>query len=83
MSLTIVWDKKARGELDKLEVDIARRIILKVKSLSENPFSMDVKRLQGRDEFRLRVGDYRVIFSIEGINLFVLRVGHRKNIYED
>ena len=83
MSLAIVWDKKARSELDKLEIDIARRIILKVKTLSENPFSMDVKRLQGRDDFRLRVGDYRVIFSIEGNNLFVLRVGHRKNIYED
>jgi len=83
MSLVIVWDKKARSELDKLEIDIARRIILKVKTLSENPFSMDVKRLQGRDDFRLRVGDYRVIFSIEGNNLFVLRVGHRKNIYED
>jgi mRNA interferase RelE/StbE len=82
MSLAIVWDKKARSELDKLEIDIARRIILKVKTLSENPFSMDVKRLQGRDDFRLRVGDYRVIFSIEGNNLFVLRVGHRKNIYE-
>ena len=82
MSLTIVWDKKARSELDKLEVDIARRIILKVKTLSENPFSMDVKRLHGREDFRLRVGDYRVIFSIDGNNIFVLRVGHRKNIYE-
>ena len=50
--------------------------------LSENPFSKDIKRLKGSNDFRLRVGDYRVIFSIEKETIQILKVGHRKNIYE-
>lgn len=83
MSFKIIWDKKAKSELDKLEIEIARRIILKVRDLSEDPFSRDIKKLAGREEYRLRVGDYRILFSIETDTLIILNVGHRKNIYED
>lgn len=41
-----------------------------------------VKRLKGDPFLRLRVGDYRVIFTEEGIVLTVLRVGHRRKIYK-
>ena len=81
MSFKIIWDKKAKSELDKLEIDLARRIILKVRSLAEDPYSKDIKRLSGRTEYRLRVGDYRVLFSIETDTIFILNIGHRKNIY--
>ena len=83
MKFKIIWDKKAQDELDKLELIIARRIILKVKDLSEDPFSRDIKRLKGETSFRLRVGDYRVIFDIIRDTIIVLKVGHRKNIYEN
>ena len=42
----------------------------------------DVRRLTGSDEFRLRVGDYRIIFMIEGEVITILKVGHLKNIYD-
>ena len=83
MSLKIIWDKRAQNELMKLEVLIARRIVLKVKGLGEDPFSKDIKRLKGGASFRLRVGDYRVIFDIIKDAIIVLQVGHRKNIYEN
>ena len=80
--LEIIWDEKALSELDKLENTIARRIAKKVKELGGGLSSSDVKRLQGSSEFRLRVGDYRVIFMLEGDTMTILKVGHRKNIYE-
>ena len=81
MPFKIVWDEKAYDSLNKLEPTISRRILKKVDGLSENPFSKDIKKLKGSDDFRLRVGDYMVIFSIESNVIQILKVGHRKNIY--
>ncbi|MFH1358409.1 MAG: type II toxin-antitoxin system RelE/ParE family toxin [archaeon] len=78
----IEWKEHAVQDIEKLENSIVRRIIKKVDELSENPFSKDIKRLKGSNDFRLRVGDYRVIFSIEINKIQILKVGHRKNIYK-
>lgn len=77
----IEWKENALRELEKLEGLIARRILKKVDELSENHFSKEIKRLKGCNDFRLRVGDYRIIFSIEKNTIQILKVGHRKNIY--
>ncbi|PIN77895.1 addiction module toxin RelE [Candidatus Woesearchaeota archaeon CG10_big_fil_rev_8_21_14_0_10_34_12] len=81
MPFKIVWDEEAYNSLNKLEQSISRRIFKKVEELSENPFSKDIKRLKVCNDFRLRVGDYRVVFSIEQNTIQILKVGHRKNIY--
>ena len=78
----IEWKEHALQNIEKLESSIARRILKKVDELSENPFSKDIKRLKGCNDFRLRVGDYRVIFAIEQNIIQILKVGHRKNVYE-
>jgi mRNA interferase RelE/StbE len=83
MIFKIIWDKKAQNDIHKLDNLIARRIILKVRELEEDPFSKDIKRLKGETSFRLRVGDYRVLFDIIRDAIIVLKVGHRKNIYEE
>ena len=82
MSFKIIWDEKSYNSLNKLEPSISRRILKKVDELSENPFSKDIKKLKRSDDFRLRIGDYRVIFSIEQNIVQILKVGHRKNIYD-
>ncbi len=82
MPFKIVWDNHALDALNKLEPSISRRIIKKVDELAESPFSKDIKKLKGRNDFRLRVGDYRIIFSIEQEGIQILKVGHRKNIYD-
>ena len=82
MKFFIVWDEKAFQELEKLESLVSRRILKKVRQLEEDPFSKDVKRLKGLDGFRLRVGDYRVLFAVEGEQIQILKVGHRKSIYK-
>jgi mRNA interferase RelE/StbE len=83
MHFKILWNEKAYEELNKLEPSISRRILKKVDELSENPYSKDVKRLKGMVAYRLRVGDYRIIFEISGNTIFILKVGHRKNIYDN
>ncbi len=78
----VKWDEKAIEKLGKLEPYVSQRIIKKVKELSLDPFLKDIKRLGGSNGFRLRVGDYRVIFSINENIIEILKVGHRKNIYD-
>jgi len=79
---SIEWKEHALQNLEKLESSIARRIIKKVEELSIEPFSKDIKRLKRTNDFRLRVGDYRVIFYIEGDSIQILKVGHRQHIYD-
>lgn len=81
MKYQISYEKEALRELDKLEVSIARRIIKKIEEMSENPSSCDIKKLKSRDDFRLRIGDYRVIFIFEKEIIKILKIGHRQQIY--
>ncbi|HLD38517.1 MAG TPA: type II toxin-antitoxin system RelE/ParE family toxin [Candidatus Nanoarchaeia archaeon] len=77
----IKWEEKARKELYKLENQISSRIYKKVDELKSGFQSKDIKRIQGENKFRLRVGDYRVLFSLENDLITIWKVGHRKNIY--
>ncbi|MEK6937042.1 MAG: type II toxin-antitoxin system RelE/ParE family toxin [Nanoarchaeota archaeon] len=77
----IVWDDKALSELNKLEYHISIRILKKVRELSNNS-ALDIKRLKGVEGFRLRVGDYRVLFDMDKDVINILKVGHRKNVYK-
>ncbi len=78
----IDWHNDALRELDKLDNFIAKIIAKKVDKLKENPLSKDVTKLVGRNEYRLRVGDYRVMFEIIGNLIWIKKVGHRKHIYD-
>lgn len=66
----------------KLDNFVARRILKKIKGLKEDPFSKDIKRLTNQSSFRLRVGDYRVIFELMDREIKVIKIGLRKNIYD-
>jgi len=72
----------AKDFLKKLQKKDAEIILNKIYSIRENPYRF-LKRLQGEKLWRLRVGDYRakvdVIVSMNKI--IVIRIGHRKNIY--
>ncbi|MFQ5455372.1 MAG: type II toxin-antitoxin system RelE/ParE family toxin [Nitrospirota bacterium] len=58
-----------------------KRIFEKIEALKENMFG-DVKHLTNTEpEYRLRVGDYRVLFEVEGKVIVVYRIGYRKDIY--
>lgn len=84
MKFQIIWSESASKELKKLDRTVANRIYKKVSQLSENPYHFEVTKMIGDPYFRLRVGDYRVIFDIQNevLRILVLKVGHRKNVYK-
>jgi mRNA interferase RelE/StbE len=82
MRYEVKWAETSLKQLEKLDRSAAKRIVDKVEFISEDPF-MHIQKLRGFDLYRLRVGDYRVIMSIERKKMivFVLEVGHRSVIY--
>ena len=83
MKYQILYEKEVLKELDKLESSVSRRIIKKIDEMSENPSSYDIKKLKISDDYRLRVGDYRIIFIFDKNLIKILKIGHRKNIYKE
>lgn len=83
MAWVVLWSAEAASFLGKLERSVAKRIIVKVESASRDP-PRHFSRLVGFDEYKLRVGDYRVIALLvhSEKKLFVEKVGHRKNVYK-
>jgi len=78
----IEWKESAIRDLGKLDKSISSRIFKKIEELKKNFNSLDIKQMQGSDHFRLRVGDYRIIFLIRGTIITISMIGHRKNIYD-
>jgi len=83
-SWAIQIEGKARKEFRRLDAQMRARILDALDALASDPVSAPgVKALKGRDAYRLRVGDYRVIYEIDGDELvvLVLRVAHRREVY--
>ena len=83
MPYTILWNKIAIDSLRKLEKNISERIVIKVRSLVENPYFF-LERLSGEKLYKVRVGDYRIVVEMDEANkkIFIRLAGHRKNVYK-
>ena len=75
----IVYSKKAVKFLKKQDVPTRKRLVAAICKL---PLEGDIKKLQGTDGYRLRVGDFRVLFDINGIIIDIIDVGNRGQIYK-
>ena len=85
MSYSVVLTDPALAELTALPARARSRIRQRVGSLAEDPRPRGSRRLAGRsDLWRVRVGDYRVIYTIRDDELVVLvvRIGNRKRVYD-
>lgn len=82
MTLRVAWTKRAKRQGDRLEPETFKRILRKIRRFAETGHG-DVVKMRGTDsdEWRLRVGDYRVRFRLSGGTLQVLHVGHRSDVY--
>jgi mRNA interferase RelE/StbE len=80
----IIFDKKAIEFLNKLDNKTKERIFQKIISTKDNPFRY-FEKLKKRYEYKLRVGNYRIIADIDEklMKIKVLLIGHRKNIYKN
>ena len=81
MKYQIEFKPRALKDLKAFNKSEARRIVEKIKLMKED-LSGDVKRLTNfTPEYRLRVGNYRVLFELEGDKVVIYRIRHRKDAY--
>jgi mRNA interferase RelE/StbE len=80
----VLFTDPAEKDLNKLDTKIGDRILAKIDLLEVDPFLPSSKRLKGDVTFRLRVGDYRVIYEVDNRNkqVIIYRVRHRKDVYK-
>lgn len=83
MRYQVILPKSVQKELDRLSDDIANRILVRLTELETNPRPADVKKLKGRSAWRIRIGDYRVIYEIHDrvLQIVIITIGHRRDIY--
>ena len=84
MAYTLYFSKHAIKELEKINEPFYSSIKQAILDLSENPRPPGCKKLKGRSGWRIRVGNYRVIYDIFDNQLIVdiITLGHRKEIYD-
>ena len=81
---TAVLSKRAEKTLDSLSDHVATPLLHAIASLEENPRPHGYRKLRGRDAFRIRAGNYRIIYEIidDKLIVVIVTVGHRKDVYE-
>jgi mRNA interferase RelE/StbE len=81
----VVTTKSFAKELSRLPLNGQRRLLGKIKEIAVDPYAKhnNVTKLQGREAYRLRVGDWRVIYELhdDRLELWALEVGTRGGIY--
>lgn len=75
--------RAAQKEFDRLDSTLQTRILKKLKGLEVNPRELGAIKLAGDEAWRVRVGDYRIIFDIHDDILLVLvvKIGYRREVY--
>jgi mRNA interferase RelE/StbE len=76
--------RSAEKQLKKLPADDRRRVARAMVALGDEPFPAGSRKLTGYDDvFRIRVGVYRILYSVSGRTLviIILKIGHRKDVY--
>jgi len=76
----IIFYKPLSKLLKGIPVEHQERIIEKIEFL-RNGLSGDVKKLTNQEEYRLRVGNYRVLFIVEETTITILSIKHRQGVY--
>jgi mRNA interferase RelE/StbE len=86
MTYQVFIKPAAQRQLKKLTSKIQTDLIAVIENLSEEPRPSGCKKLKGRkDQYRVRSGDYRIIYSVEDALLVVevIALGHRRDVYEE
>lgn len=75
--------KRAEKELDKIADTLSKTIVTHILSLADNPYPTNSKKLKGEENYRIRIGSFRVLYTIDKKRkeITVLRVADRKTIY--
>jgi mRNA interferase RelE/StbE len=82
VSFNLVYTQRAVKDINKVSPSARRRIGKTLLRYQENPMEYAEKIMDPKlGSYRFRIGDYRIIFDLEGDDIVILRAGHRRDIY--
>lgn len=83
MTYQVQIERPAQKALARIAQADQDRIIARIESLADDPRPSGVRKLTGREAWRIRIGNYRVIYEIDDDRLVVLvvQIGHRSSVY--
>lgn len=83
MKYTVILAKAVQKQIDKLPQHVSDRVQRRLAGLESDPRPPDCKKLKGTDGWRIRVGDYSVIYEIRDRELIIIIIeaGHRRDVY--
>ena len=83
MTYKLVYTNRADKDIQKLPPEIKKRIGKTLLRYEQDPYRYSETLTDSNfGTYRFRIGDYRIIFDLEGSEIVVLRVGHRRDIYK-
>jgi mRNA interferase RelE/StbE len=79
----VVFRKSVARDLRPIPNRDLKKILTAIESLSEDPRPSGIEKLSGQDKYRIRQGNYRIIYEINDkeVLVVVVKVGHRKDVY--
>ena len=79
----ITIKKSAAKELQEIPKKGLRKIVKRIQILAQNPRPPGSQKLSGQQQYRIRQGDYRIVYSIDDKDLIIdiVKIGHRREIY--
>ncbi|MCX7024841.1 MAG: type II toxin-antitoxin system RelE/ParE family toxin [Spirochaetes bacterium] len=80
---SIFLKDSVRKDLDSISTADLKKIMEHIGSLAENPRPIGCEKLTAQEKYRIRQGNYRIIYSIQDTSLtvWVVKVGHRRDVY--
>jgi mRNA interferase RelE/StbE len=83
LAYNIEYDQKALKQLQKIDKSIASKILDGIEEFASEPVLTKIKKLKTPFDgaYRLRIGDYRVVFYQENNLMLISRIAHRKEVY--
>ncbi len=82
-SYNVAIKRSAAKEIEELPRDARRRVVTAIGTLAQNPRPPGCEKLSAMEKYRIRVGDYRVVYGIDDelVTVVVVKVGHRRDVY--
>lgn len=82
-SYSILFTRSAAKELERVPAKDRQRILTRIGTLAENPRPLGAEKLSGDDKYRIRPGDYRILYKIVDAELIVtvVRIVNRREVY--
>lgn len=82
-SYEIVFKKSVYKDLRRLPKGDIKRILARIDSLADNPRPQGAEKLTNEEKYRIRQGNYRILYTVEDtiITVTIVKIGHRREVY--